>query len=58
MRYQIKHLLAKVLAHTGWSQNQLSVHLGCGKNSLKTWLERGAPYYIVLALEHTEEETR
>ena len=55
MRFPINHLTAKVLAHKGWSQSQLSVHLGCGKNSLKSWLERGAPYYIVLALEHIEE---
>lgn len=55
MRYPIEHILQKALAHTGWSQRQMSEHLGCGKNSLKAWLDKGAPYYIVLALEHVSE---
>jgi hypothetical protein len=55
VRYPIEHILQKALAHTGWSQRQMSEHLGCGKNSLKAWLDKGAPYYIVLALEHVSE---
>lgn len=54
MRYPINTLTAKVLAHTGWNQRQLSDHLGCGKNSLKAWLDNGAPHYIVLALKQIE----
>ena len=56
MRYPINHLVERVLSGRGWSQHALSVHLGCGKNSIKTWLNSGAPYYVVLALEHLEQE--
>lgn len=55
MRYPINHLVERVLSGRGWNQRELAVHLGCGKNSIKTWLTDGAPYYVVLALEHIEE---
>jgi hypothetical protein len=55
MRYPINHLVERVLSSRGWSQRELVLSLGCGKNSIKTWLTDGAPYYIVLALEHIEE---
>jgi hypothetical protein len=55
VRYPIDQILDKALARTGWSQRQMCDHLGCGKNSIKAWLDNGAPYYIVLALEHISE---
>ena len=55
MRYPIDQILDKALARTGWSQRQMCDHLGCGKNSIKAWLDNGAPYYIILALEHISE---
>lgn len=51
MRYKINEQVEAVLAQTLWSQRELTDFLGCGKNSLKSWLENGAPFYIVLALE-------
>ena len=51
MRHKINKQVAAVLAHHEWSQRDLADALGCGKNSLKSWLDHGAPKYIVLALE-------
>lgn len=55
MRFSIQDMMPAVLAHTGWNQGKLASFLGCGKNSLKSWQERGAPYYIILALERIME---
>ena len=51
MRYQINEQVDAVLARTNWSQRELTEFMGCGKNSLKSWLDNGAPFYIVLALQ-------
>lgn len=51
MRYKISEQVNAVLAHHEWSQRELVEALGCGKNSLKGWIDHGAPKYIVLALE-------
>lgn len=54
MRYEINELVEAVLAQTNWSQRELTEFMGCGKNSLKAWLDNGAPFYIVLALQRIE----
>jgi hypothetical protein len=52
MRYEVADLIDMVLAKNEWTQRELTNQMGCGKNSLKGWRENGAPYYVVIALEH------
>lgn len=52
MRYEVNDLINNVLGKNEWSQKKLAQEMGCGKNSLKTWREKGAPYYVVIALEY------
>ena len=54
MKYQIKKQVSAVLENREWNQRDLTEALGCGKNSLKSWLDCGAPRYIVLALERLQ----
>lgn len=52
IRYEVNDLINNVLGKNEWSQKKLAQEMGCGKNSLKTWREKGAPYYVVIALEY------
>jgi hypothetical protein len=37
------------LARMGWSDSEAARRLGCGRNSIRFWRQRGAPLYIGLA---------
>jgi len=52
MKYDVEDLINMVLGKNEWTQKKLAEEMGCGKNSLKAWKENGAPFYVVIALEH------
>lgn len=37
------------LAHMGLNDTKAAEQLGCGRNSIRIWRQRGAPRYIALA---------
>lgn len=37
------------LTRMGWSDSEAARRLGCGRNSIRFWRQRGAPLYIGLA---------
>lgn len=41
--------IAYVKDEFGWSQAELARQLGCGRNQITQWRDRGCPRYIALA---------
>ena len=50
-RMKARQHIQSVLLHTSWTQQELADELGCGKNTIKAWLDNGAPRYALLAME-------
>jgi transcriptional regulator with XRE-family HTH domain len=50
-RMKAERHIQKVLSCHGWTQQELAGELGCGKNTIKAWLDNGAPRYALLAME-------
>lgn len=50
-RYDVSGEIYSLLALRGWTQRDLAQEMGCGKNTVLSWLRSGAPRYVLLALQ-------